>query len=265
MIKPVRSNIDLSVILPCYRATAATVRSTQELKKYSALSPLRIEVIVVDDGDSGLADALADFQPFTRVLTFPVNRGKGAAIRAGFEQASGRVIAYTDADLPYGLDSLAVAAHYILEKGFHAVVGDRTLPQSRYDLNVTSTRRMASAIFSTVAGRLITRGYFDTQCGLKAFRSDVALKLAGLSKVDRFAFDVELLAILVRARVDIKRIPVQLDRNEGSTVRVGRDSLRMCLDLAQMMQKVVGGGYQSAYLQSLAGEESDNLAARLHV
>ena len=64
----------------------------------------------------------------------------------------------------------------------------------------------------------------DTQCGLKAFRSDVAKPVFALGRVDRFAFDIEVLHLVERHGWTVVEVPVQLAMGERSTVRLVRDT-----------------------------------------
>ncbi|MGE5865400.1 MAG: hypothetical protein ACM32J_09895, partial [Rhizobacter sp.] len=84
--------------------------------------------------------------------------------------ARGAVRVFTDVDLPYDLELIDVMAWFVRERGYHVVIGDRTLPGSQYRTAIGWQRHLASAVFSTFVGRLVTGGFFDTQCGLKALR-----------------------------------------------------------------------------------------------
>ncbi len=247
---------EISVVLPCYRAAQLAHRSVAELAAWLPGRFAAWEVVVVDDGGG---DFGSDWQPEgpVRLIRLPENRGKGAAVRAGILAARGRVRVFTDVDLPYDLDLLATAASYVRDRGFHLVVGDRTLPGSSYALVVARRRRIASAVFSRFVGTFLTGGFFDTQCGLKAFRADVAEALFTLARVDRFAFDVELLYLALLHRLDIKRIPVVLRNNETSAVRLGRDSGRMLLDVARIRLHRSRGLYRSPALEAIVAADFD--------
>jgi dolichyl-phosphate beta-glucosyltransferase len=209
------------------------------------------EVILVDDGTGDLRSSASCCDPRVRVLELPRNQGKGAAVRAGMLAAFGKVRVFTDVDLPYDLNLLPIIVDFIAVKGFHVVVGDRTLPSSRYALDLSVTRQLASAIFSTLVGRLVTGGFFDTQCGLKAFRDDVARAIFPRARVNRFAFDVELIYVALKHRLDIKRVPVRLRNNDTSSVRLVRDSLQMLLDVFRIKFYQMRGQYRSAALDEI--------------
>ena len=253
---------EISVVLPCYRGATLARRSVEVLRDFLPSHFATWEVLVVDDG-GGDFSALKPAETFwsddgpVRLLTLPVNRGKGAAVRAGMLAARGRVRLFTDVDLPFDLDVLPATVEFIRDRGFHLAVGDRTLPQSHYALNVGWKRRLASALFSQLVGTFLTGGFFDTQCGYKAFRDDVAEELFRMARIDRFAFDVELLYIALLYRTDIKRIPVELLNNETSAVRLVRDSLRMLLDVARIRLHQARGRYESRQLAGLVASDFD--------
>lgn len=209
---------------------------------------------MVDDGGHDLA-AHAVTAAGATLLALPANRGKGAAVRAGMLAATGDVRAYTDVDIPFGSDCLRAIEYYVARRGFHVVIGDRTLPESRYRMSLTPVRRAASAVFTSLVGRVITGGFFDTQCGVKGFRADVATQLFSRSRVDRFAFDVELVYLALKGRLDIKRLSVVLENNETSSVRVVRDSWRMLVDLARIIVGQKTGRYATEELEALVSAE----------
>ena len=241
---------DLSVVLPCYRGADLAERSVGELAAYLPEISTSWEVILVDDGGGDLAGISLPDSRF-RVLSFPANRGKGAAVRAGMLAAAGRARVFTDVDLPFELESIGYARYLLGDRAFHVVVGDRTLPQSSYRLHLSGTRRLASRVFSGFVGTLVTGGFFDTQCGLKGFRGDVADALFPLTRIDRFAFDVELIYLALKHSLECKRIPVRLRHNAGSSMRLVRDSARMFVDVLRIKRRQMTGGYASLDLDAL--------------
>ena len=250
---------DLSVILPCYRAAALARRSVDDLTTTLEDSGLAWEVLVVDDGGNDFrADDWRD-DPRVRLLQLGKNRGKGAAVRTGMLAAKGQARVFTDVDLPFGIDLIPVMSAYLRDGGFHLVIGDRSLPGSSYHQATSWARRIASSVFTEFVGRIVTGGFFDTQCGLKAVRGDVADVLFPLLRVDRFAFDVELVYVALKHRLDIKRIPVQLVHNETSSVRLLRDSARGAIDVCRIKANQVRGLYDSSVLDDIVRRDFDSL------
>ncbi|HJU69144.1 MAG TPA: glycosyltransferase [Gemmatimonadaceae bacterium] len=248
--------VDVSVILPCYRAGELVRGSVALLEECLRPGPWSYEIIVVDDGGGDVTAADLAESPFARTVRLPVNQGKGAAVRAGLMAARGTARVFTDIDVPYDPDLILVMASH-LRQGYHLVVGDRTLPGSQYAHDIGWRRRLASNAFSFLVGHLVTGGFYDTQCGLKALRGDVAQLLAPLLRINRFAFDVELLYVALKHRLDIKRVPVRLRRNETSSVRLIRDSSRMLVDVGRLKINQVRGSYDCQPLAMLLSAEHE--------
>jgi dolichyl-phosphate beta-glucosyltransferase len=246
---------DLSVVLPCYRSAKLAAASVARLDAYLRDAGLSSEIIVVDDGGGDFADVPWDPPLGARLIKLPRNRGKGAAVAAGLRVARGRVRVFTDIDLPYDLELLPVIVRYIRDQGFHVVIGDRTLPDSVYLADLSPRRRLASALFSQFVGRLVTGGFFDTQCGLKGMRGDVADALFALQRLDRFSFDVELVYLALKHKLDIKRIPVQLRNNVTSTVRLARDASQGVIDVFRIKWHQLRGDYRSPVLEELVRQD----------
>lgn len=247
--------VELSVVLPCYRAAPLALRSVERLTAFLPQVVPTWEVIIVDDGGHDFApDAFAK-DAGVRLIRLPMNRGKGAAVSHGMRSATGCVRVYTDIDLPYDLELIRPIVRYIRDGGFHVVIGDRTLPASSYRQDIGWKRRLASSLFSHFVGTLVTGGFFDTQCGLKGVRGDVAETLFALQQIERFAFDVEVLYLALYHRLDIKRIPVRLRNNETSSVRLLRDSARGVVDVFRIKYHQIRGDYESAALAAMVSRE----------
>ena len=242
---------DVSIVLPCYRAPELARDAVAQLESFLASMACDYEIIVVDDGGGDLSQAHLGGSDRVRLIAMSTNRGKGAAVRTGLLSARGQARVFTDIDIPYDPELILVIARYLLVHKYHLVVGDRTLPGSTYALDVGWRRRVASSGFSFLVGRLVTGGFFDTQCGLKGIRGDVAEVLLPLTCIDRFAFDVELLYVALKSRLDIKRIPVQLRRNETSSIHLVRDSTRMLVDTMRLKYLQLRGQYDSEALNRI--------------
>ena len=235
----------VTVVLPAYRAAAILDRHVPLLQDHLRSRGVPHEVIVVDDGsqDDGQTEAVAR-RLGCRYIGLPRNSGKGAAVRCGMIAATGRYRIYTDADVPFALDTFDSVLRYLDFKEFDVVAGDRTLTGSVYFTEVPLVRRIGSAVCSTLVGRFLAGGWFDTQCGIKGFRDEVASDLFSVSRVNRFAFDVELLYVALKRNYDIKRIPVRLRSNDTSSVRLLNDGVRFALDLVRIRWNQFLGRYQ---------------------
>lgn len=241
---------ELSVIVPAYNAARDIGATVDELLAYFERARLDGEVVVADDGSHDGTAEMVPSGPRVHVVRLSRNRGKGAALRAGMLAATGRVRVFTDADLPYGTAPIGYAHGYISQRRFHAVIGDRTMPGAHY-AHSGALRTAVSWLASLTFRTMVTGGIYDTQCGFKAFRGDVAQELFGMAAVDGFAIDVELIYLMLKYRLEMKRIPVHLERNAPSSVRIVRDSLRASLDILRMRGRWASGYYTSPMLDSI--------------
>lgn len=259
--------VALSVILPCYKAADLARRSVMRLTHALAGRIPSYEIIVVDDGIGDCEPMLRDLPTGpggqVHVITLPQNRGKGGAVAAGMKLASGSVRVFTDVDIPYGTTPVMLMESLIRTRDFHMVIGDRTFPQSRYETELPLGRKLASGVFSKITATMVTGGFFDTQCGLKGFRGDIAQALFGLQTVERFAFDVELIYLALTYGLEIKRIPVVLERNNTSSVKLVRDAAQTFMDVTRIKLHQMRGDYDSVALRGLVARECASAATSL--
>jgi glycosyltransferase involved in cell wall biosynthesis len=231
----------LSVVVPAFKEASRIATTVQCLRR--DLGPIGdVEIIVVDDGSTDDTADAARRAGADQVLTLPVNQGKGAAVRAGMLAAQGRVVAFTDADLTYAPDQLALLAQHV-DQGWDVVVGTRYHVDTRTLVRARRLRELSGRLFSLLTRLVVLRRRQDTQCGLKAFRAVVARVLFTHARVDGFAFDVEILYLCERYGLSVKEVPVELTNSEVSTVHVAVDALRMMRDLLSIRRWAAGNAY----------------------
>lgn len=235
----------LSIIIPSYKGANVLERNVPGLIQYLNSKNEPYEIIIVDDGsnDHGATQQVANKLQCIFVAN-PINMGKGAAVRNGMKVAKGEFRIFTDVDIPFEYDAFDRFLHYLDTKEFHVVIGDRTLPGSSYYTEIPKMRKIGSNIFSFIVGRLVATGHFDTQCGMKGFRADIADDLFSVARINGFAFDVELLYISLKRNYDIKRLPVVLRCQEGSSVNLLKHSMMMLMDIFKIKFNHVNKYYQ---------------------
>jgi dolichyl-phosphate beta-glucosyltransferase len=241
---PPAGALRFSVVIPAYGEEARIGSTVRRVK--AALAPVAaaggLEVIVVDDGSGdGTADA-ARAAGADEVVVLPANRGKGAAVRAGVLRARGRTIAFIDADLAYPPAQLVHALRAV-EDGWDVAVGSRRHVDTATLVRRRRLREVSGRAFNVLTTAVLLGRYLDTQCGLKAFRADVARLLFSRGRLDGFAFDVELFHLVERAGLSLRELPVEVAADERSTVRLGRDARRMVVDLFKVRRWAGQGAY----------------------
>jgi hypothetical protein len=164
-------------------------------------------------------------------------------------------VAFTDADLAYSPDQL-LGVITAVEEGWDVAVGSRRHRDASAVHGAGALRDVGSRAVNVLAMGVLLSHPHDTQCGLKAFRSDVAKTLFALGRIDRFAFDIEILHLVERHGCSLAQVPVRVAAGDRSTVRLVRDTLRLVRDLWRIRRFAATGAYElpdSAPLPSMAG------------
>ncbi len=249
----------LSVVVPAFRERDRIADAVARIRAgLAGVAPgAELEVVVVDDGSGdGTAEA-ARAGGADQVLALPENRGKGAAVRAGMLVTRGRTVAFTDADLSYPPAQIADLLVEV-ESGWDVVVGSRVHTDTATLVRARRIRELGGRVINLCTMSALLAAPRDTQCGLKAFRSDVARSLFSRSRIDGFAFDVELFHLAERDGLSVEEVPVQVVNAERSSVRAVRDGLALVRDLARIVRGGRAGWYdQGPRLRSRADGRGD--------
>lgn len=237
------SDHELTVIVPAYNEEHRLPATLDGLAGYLDRWGIDYRVLVVDDGSRDRTARLTEGRSFRFSTISQPNRGKGAAIRNGILHATGRIIAFTDADLPYDLDGVKTA-HLLIRAGECDVVfGARDLRESAVHASRRIARTLATLVFRGLMRHLVSREINDTQCGLKAFSRRAALELFTRTTLDGFAFDAEVVYLTHRLGLAYRRIPVTLINEYASTISLSRHALPMLLDVIGVRRRDWRGEY----------------------
>lgn len=233
----------VSVVLPALDEAdriAAAVHSVRAAFVAAGIEDL--EVVVVDDGSHDQTSARARDAGADLVVRHEMNRGKGAAVRSGVLSANGRAIVFTDADLSYSPDQLPAMVERI-ERGWDVVVGSRRHTDTTTLVRARRVREVGGRAINLLTRIVLLGHHRDTQCGLKAFRSDAARLIFAHTRVDGFAFDVEVFHLVERYHLSLLEVPVKVENSRRSNVRVVRDALRLVRDLFLVRRWSAEGRY----------------------
>lgn len=236
--------IDISFIIPAYHGSNVLNNNLPILFNILDNHDIKYEVIIVDDGstDNGNTEKVA--KSFNcKFFTYKVNRGKGYAVKTGVNNAIGKYIVFTDADIPFKEVAFDRMLNTLKEDKYDIVIGDRTLETSEYFEVISGFRKLGSKVFTFFVTKFITGGLADTQCGFKGFKRDIAKDLFSVSRVESFAFDVEILYVALKRKYIIKRIPVELRNSEDSSVSLMKHAPRMLKDIFSLKINHLLGRY----------------------
>ena len=236
--------VRLSVVVPAFREESRIAETLRRIRAELAEvdETGNLEIVVVDDGSPDDTAIVARAAGADQVVVQPENRGKGAAVRAGVVAATGRTIAFTDADLAYAPRQILPMLDAV-EGGWDVVIGNRHDNDSETLVGTSALRSFGSRMVNMATNLMLLGNYRDTQCGCKAFRSDVGKAVLGVGRVDGFAFDIELLHLVERYGFSLKEVPVEVANSETSTVRAVRDGIGVGLDILRIRRLAARGSY----------------------
>jgi glycosyltransferase involved in cell wall biosynthesis len=221
-----RSYSLLSVIVPVYNERITVAEVIRRIRAVDV--PVDVEVIVVDDGSSDGTDkvltALADST--VRVITHPVNKGKGAAIRTGMASARGDLLLIQDADLEYDPEDWPRLLEPILRGKARVVYGSRFTGER---MNMLPLHWIGNRFLSLVTNLLYSSTMSDMETCYKLFDRQV---LEGITiESDKFDFEPEITAKVLRRGFRIYEVPIsyagrELSEGKKITWRDGIGALR---------------------------------------
>lgn len=209
----------LSIVVPVYNEEA-TVRSVIE-RLLAVDLPVPREILVINDGSTdgtrGVLDGLAEVPGTLRIVHSEVNGGKGSAIRIGFEQARGTIVAIQDADLELDPAELANLVQPILSGDSQVVYGSRFLRgESAAPWLTIAANKLLTGITNILYGANLT----DMETCYKVMRADVARSLNLQAK--RFDIEPEITAKVLRRGLRIVERPVRFEpRSRAQGKKIG--------------------------------------------
>lgn len=226
----------VSIIIPAYNEE---LRLPQRLHQLAPVLGEHFpwEIVVVDDGSQDhtreIVQELNRTYPFIRCLYHKTNQGKGAAVRTGMCHAAGEYLIFTDADETFTPEHIiGVAAQ--LFRGDAAVIACRQGAAGKRVEGESLSRLLQGKAFNILVQILLLPGIRDTQCGLKGFNRQVAAQIFPRQRINGFAFDVELLALLKSLKLPITQLGVVGRDCPGSTVHRILAPLAMARDILKI-------------------------------
>ena len=175
--------MDLSVIIPVYNEEGSLRELSERIMRVFEKGGYKGEIIFINDGSTDktaeILNALDNEQMLIRSIHFHRNKGKAAALQAGFEEAKGKYVITMDGDLqdePGEIPALIAK----LEEGFDIVSGGK---KKRHD---PISKRWPSKLFNSVARAMSGIKIHDFNCGLKAYRREVVKQIRVYGEMHRW-------------------------------------------------------------------------------
>ena len=174
-----------------------------------------IRAIVVNDGsDSNIVgESMERLEETARdllLLSYPINKGKGFAIRTGVQHSLASVLVYTDIDFPYTTESMIQVILPVIQREADVTLAIRN---ETYYSRLPPGRRWMSKILRAVNSSVLRLHTSDTQGGLKAFSRDVRETFLQ-TQINRYLFDLEFVYLISKKR-ELRIRTIEADLREG--------------------------------------------------
>ena len=216
--------IYLSVIIPAYNEEKRIGATLLAVDKYLAIQKYVYEIIVVSDGSSDkTVDIVQKYKQLVKnleVIDNLENKGKGGVVRQGMLAARGKYRVFMDADNSASLDHIE-KMRPLFEEGHDIVIGTRDKKDAAGAFQAVSQpfhRRLIGDIGNLLIQLVAVPGIWDTQCGFKGFSAKAVQDIFPRLKINRWGFDIEILAIAKRLGYKIGIIPVNWQNDPDSHV-----------------------------------------------
>lgn len=225
-MEPVRC---LSVVVPCYNENA----TVHDVIEKVAVSPWVAEIVVIDDGSTDgtrekvslLGRTWKNPDVELRVLLHRANRGKGAALRTGFAEATANYVVVQDADLEYDPRDYGVLLEPLLTGNADVVYGSRFLGGRPHRV-LYFWHYMGNKFLTLLSNMFTDLNLSDMETCYKVFRRDVIQSIR--INEDRFGFEPEVTAKVAAGRWRVYEVGISYSgRTYAEGKKIGwRDGVR---------------------------------------
>ena len=241
-------------MIPAYRESIRLPEFLKTLGSAIQKTLPEIRILVVDDGSGGKEQSLTtELVNITRQslecvlppLLLAENMGKGGAILAGWDTAEGYdYLGFVDADGAVPVEEVIRVARLLPKRVDQprspALFASRVRMRGK-TIRRSTSRHLIGRVFASMVGILIDPDVYDSQCGLKFLPASAFKTIRHCLKGRRFAFDVELLAVLNLIKHPILEVPIDWADMPGSKVSMISDTLKMAKAVFEIRNEAFSG------------------------
>ena len=215
----------LSVIIPAYNESDRILKTIDSISEYLSHRGFSSEIIVSSGGSTDNTVAVVKHKmlstPGLRVVE-DARKGKGLGIKIGMLEAKGRIRLFTDADNSTDISHFDRMRPFF-DQGYEVVIASRDAkdaPGAAQAVSQVWYKRLMGNIGNLFIQFVAVRGFWDTQCGFKAFRDFAAEKIFNQQRISGWGFDIEALVLAKALGYRIGVIPAYWINDPKSHVRL---------------------------------------------
>lgn len=211
---------ELSLIFPVYNEEKLIQDTLDQAVSYFKKLKIRWEIVVVDDGSRDKTAAIVRRygNKNIKLVKLAQNRGKGAALKKGMLEARGDYLIFSDADLSVDIKR---SKDFLRElKSTDVAIASRRAKGSDIAIHQSFVRESMGKVFTALTRFLMGVNLSDFTCGFKGFRRAAAQDIFSSAKIERWAYDAEILFLAYKYGYKIKEIPVVWKNRKDTRVKL---------------------------------------------
>ena len=237
--------IPVLLVIPCFRESSRIPQFLDSLHLEFAVDET-VSVVIVEDGGGAVEQAKmralvdeyrARWPSLRPMMALEENAGKGGAIYAAWASTTDcPLLAFVDADgscPAYEVKRILDIARSQPDAAFFASRVRMLGKQIDRDFH----RHLMGRVYATIVSEMLSILVYDSQCGLKVVPAEAFAKIHAQTQVPGFAFDVELLCLLLDSGCTVKEVPIDWHETPGGKVHLIRDSVRMFRDVLSIRRR----------------------------
>lgn len=243
----------LSVVIPAYNEEKRIKKTLEAVYAYLLKQLYSWEILVVIDGArDNTAQAVKSFvagKSGIRWIDRKENKGKGYTVREGMLSSRGHIRLFTDADNSTDISHFDKMKP-LFDAGADVVICSREpkdAPGATQAVSQSFFKRLLGDMGNLFIQVVAVRGIWDTQCGFKAFEQRAAEKIFSVSRIDRWGFDIEALALARRFGFKINIVPARWVNDASSHVKLS-GYIGVLLETVKIRWGIITGAYDKQSL-----------------
>jgi glycosyltransferase involved in cell wall biosynthesis len=208
----------LSIIIPIYNEKNTLLEIISRIEK-SDIGNMTKEIILVDDGSTdGVRNILKKLENKYKVIYQKKNKGKGAAVRAGFKEATGDIVLIQDADLEYNPNEYFQLLKPILDDEADVVYGSRFTGIGAHRV-LFYWHNLGNRFLTTLSNIFTNLNLTDIETCYKVFKKKVIDEILPKLKSNRFGFEPEVTARIAKTNYRVYEVGISY---HGRTYKEGK-------------------------------------------
>ncbi|MBN1395313.1 MAG: glycosyltransferase family 2 protein [Pirellulales bacterium] len=203
---PLPVGLRISVVVPVFNEKG----TVEEIVRRIRSVPIPKEIILIDDGSTdGTRELLSsmDCRDDLKIVLHDRNRGKGAALRTGFQHVAGDIVVIQDADLEYDPSQYRRLIQPIVEGVADVVYGSRFVPVGPHRV-LYYWHYVGNRLLTTLSNMFTDLNLTDMETCYKVFRREVVEAIAPTLKENQFGIEPELTCKIARRKYRVYEVGV---------------------------------------------------------